>query len=103
MKSRVQEQPFKIPFIAAAVLYTNKDKPEFLDVILSKTGAGIQAALDQGQWRSLKLLLRFFGSLQDVLEGEGVFGLLEELFNRAADLQSASTEDVSTDALGMEP
>lgn len=29
-----------------------------------------------------------------MLEGEGVFPVLEELFSRAADLQTASSEDV---------
>ena len=93
-QASVQEQPFKIPFVAATVLYINAEKPEMTELIISKTAEQIQRAFDQAQWRSLKLLLRFLGSLQDVLEGEGIFKILEELFDRAADLQSASAEDV---------
>ena len=33
--------------------------------------------------------------MQDILEGDGVFPILDELFSRAADLQTASSEDVS--------
>jgi len=81
--------------VAATVLYVNAEKPELAELIISKTAEQLQSAFDQAQWRALKLLLRFLGSLQDVLEGDGVFKILEELFDRAADLQSASAEDVS--------
>lgn len=81
--------------MASLILYTNKDRPEFLDILLTKISIQIQTALDKAQWRKLKLALRLLGCLQDVLEGEGTFALLEELFNRAADLQTASSEDVS--------
>ena len=54
-----------------------------------------QQALAEGDWRKFKLLLKLFACLQGMLEGDGVFPLLEELFNAAVDLQTASQEDVS--------
>ena len=92
---RVVEQPFKIPFIAAIVLAVNPSKPEIAEEILAKAGTVIQEHLDVGAWREVKLVLRFLGCLQGLLEGDGVFPILEELFSRAVDLQTASFEDVS--------
>jgi nuclear cap-binding protein subunit 1 len=43
----------------------------------------------------VKLYLKLLACLQGCLEGDGVFPLLEELFSRAADLQTASSDDVS--------
>lgn len=50
---------------------------------------------EAGAWREVKLLLRFLGCMQAILENDGVFPVLEELFSRAVDLQTASSEDVS--------
>jgi len=90
----VLEQPLKIPFVAAVVLYANDSKSEVAQDILSRVGAKAQTYLDAGNWRELKLLLRFFACLHNVFEGDGIFPLLDELFNRAVDLQAASQEDV---------
>ena len=95
MDDRVVEQPFKIPFIAAIVLVVNPSKPELAQEILEKVGIVIQERLEVGAWREVKLVLRFLGCLQGLLEGDGVFPILEELFSRAVDLQTASSEDVS--------
>lgn len=92
---RVVEQPFKIPFIAAILLVVNPSKPEIAEEILAKAGIVIQEHLDVGAWREVKLVLRFLGCLQGLLVGDGVFPILEELFSRAVDLQTASSEDVS--------
>ncbi|KAI9728764.1 MAG: hypothetical protein M1828_002870 [Chrysothrix sp. TS-e1954] len=94
----IVEQPFKIPFIAAIVRHVNLHKPELANRFMEKIADRTQASLDKGQWRSLKLLLRFLGCLQPLFEDDGVFSLLDELFNRAVDLQAASSED----ALGLE-
>ena len=92
---RIVEQPFKIPFVAAILLSSNSQKPELTEEILSKVGVIIQGHLEVGAWREVKLVLRFLGCLQGILQGDGVFPLLEELFARAVDLQTASSEDVS--------
>lgn len=92
--SRAEEQPLKIPFAAAIVLYANQDKPEFAKMILEITAEKTQSALEAGQLRKFKLLLRFLGCLQDLFESGGVFDVLGELFDRAVDLQTASSEDV---------
>ena len=93
--SRVIEQPFKIPFIAAIVIAVNVRKPEVTQEILEKAGSAIQKYLEAGAWREVKLMLRLLGCLQGLLEGDGVFPTLEEFFSRAVDLQTASSEDVS--------
>lgn len=89
------EQPFKIPFVAAVVLALAPQKPEASQEILSRSARAIQEHLTAGAWREVKLVLRFLGCMQGMLEGDGVFPILEELFSRAADLQTASSEDVS--------
>ena len=93
---RTVEQPLKIPFIAAIVLHANVKKPELAAEVLTKLGETLQEHVDLGSWREVKLLLRFLACLQGVFEGEGVFTLLEELFSRAVDLQTASSEDVGS-------
>lgn len=92
----VLEQPMKIPFVAATVLVAHSLKPELGSTVVEKAGHIAQKYLEQGAWREVKLLLRFMGCLQPVFEGEGIFPLLEELFSRAVDLQTASSEDVSS-------
>lgn len=89
------EQPLKIPFAAAVIVVVNPQKSELVAEILQKCHDTIQQHLGLGSWREVKLLLRFLGCLQGVLEGDGLFPVLEELFSRAVDLQTASSEDVS--------
>ena len=90
----VLEQPCKIPFAAAIVIVANAQKPEVTQEILSRAGTAAQKHLDGGSWREFKLMIRFLGLLQGLFEGEGVFPMLDELFLRAVDLQTASSEDV---------
>ena len=92
---RITEQPFKIPFVAAIVIVVNLQKPEITQEILARAGSAIQGHLEAGAWREVKLTLRLLGSLQGILEGDGVFPILEDFFSRAVDLQTASSEDVS--------
>ncbi|KAJ5570344.1 uncharacterized protein N7459_009774 [Penicillium hispanicum] len=94
----VLEQPMKIPFVAVTTLVAHNLKPELGSEMLNKTTQALQNYIDSGSWRSVKLLLRFMGLLQPLFEGDGIFSLLEELFARAVDLQTASSEDL----LGLE-
>jgi nuclear cap-binding protein subunit 1 len=89
------EQPLKTPFVAAVVLVANALKSEIMGAVLERLAQELQSAIAKGQWREVKLYLRFLACLQGNLEGDGVFPLLDELFNRAADLQTASSEDAS--------
>ena len=89
------EQPLKIPFIAAIVIIINPQKPEVVQEILARAAKAVQEYLKAGHWREVKLVLRFLACLQGLLEGDGVFPLLDELFSRAVDLQTSSSEDVS--------
>ncbi|PYI23298.1 cap binding protein [Aspergillus violaceofuscus CBS 115571] len=94
----VLEQPLKIPFIAATVLAANVLNPEPVSELLTRAGEALQGYVDDGAWREVKLLLRFLGCLQGILDGDGIFPVLEEIFARAVDLQTASSEDL----LGLE-
>ena len=91
----VVEQPLKTPFVAAVVLLANTRKPELVDLVLSKVTQATESAIARGEWREVKLHLKFLACLQSCLEGDGLFPVLEELFSRAADLQTASSDDVS--------
>ena len=64
--------------------------------MMSRAALAMQEYLRLGAWREVKLVLRFLACLQGLLEGDGVFPVLEELFSRAVDLQTASSEDVSS-------
>lgn len=88
------EQPLKTPFVAAVVLVENTLNPDMVDTVLVRLAQAIDNNLALGDWRQVKLLLKFLACLQSCLEGDGVFPLLEELFSRAADLQTASSDDV---------
>lgn len=90
----VVEQPLKTPFVAAVVLVANTLKPEIVDAILTLATQETESKIAKGEWKHVKLYLKFLACLQACLEGDGVFPLLEELFSRAADLQTASSEDV---------
>ncbi|KAJ9134724.1 Nuclear cap-binding protein subunit 1 [Coniochaeta hoffmannii] len=87
------EQPLKTPFTAAVVLVANTNKPELIDTLLTKLAGAIEARIAQGEWRDVKLYLKLLACLQSMLEGDGVFPVLEELFSRAVDLQTASSDD----------
>lgn len=93
----VLEQPFKIPFVAAIVVVLNglNRGEEAVAAVLRKATIATEEKIKVGDWRAVKLLLKFLGGLQGVLEDEGVWAVLTELFDRAVDLQTASSEDVS--------
>ncbi|KAL3495672.1 MIF4G like-domain-containing protein [Aspergillus germanicus] len=90
----ILEQPMKIPFIASTVLTANTIKSELVADVLKRTAERLHHNVNAGAWREVKLLLRFLGCLQCIFEGDGVFTILEELFSRAVDLQTASSEDL---------
>ncbi|KAK3308073.1 MIF4G like-domain-containing protein [Chaetomium strumarium] len=87
------EQPLKTPFLAAVVLVANGNKPEVVDMLLEKVARLVEDNIKAGEWRDVKLHLKLLACLQGCLEGEGVFPVLEGLFERAVDLQTASSDD----------
>lgn len=89
------EQPLKTPFLAAVALVANTNKAELIDTLLTKLAAAIEGKIAAGEWRDVKLYLKLLACLQSCLDGDGVFPILEELFARAVDLQTASSDDVS--------
>ena len=88
------EQPLKSPFVAAVVLVLNTIKPDITLEVLRKVAAATEEQIKSGEWRDVKINLKFLACLQSCLDGDGVFPVLEELFDRAVDLQTASSEDV---------
>ncbi|KAI9687586.1 MAG: hypothetical protein M1822_002196 [Bathelium mastoideum] len=94
----ILEQPFKIPFVAVVIIYANQQKPVIAEEILARAGQKAQQCVGSGSWREFKLVLRFLACLQRICDGNGVFPILDELFNKAAELQEASADD----AVGLE-
>lgn len=90
----VVEQPFKIPFVAAVVLVTNTMRSDVAGEVLKKAAERTNVAIVQGEWRAVKLLMKFLGSLQGILEGDGVWIVLKDLMARAIDLQTENGEEV---------
>jgi nuclear cap-binding protein subunit 1 len=87
------EQPLKTPFVAAVVLVANAHKSEIAEVVLTRAAQATETSIAKGEWREVKLYLKFLACLQSCMEGDGLFPLLEELFARAAHLQTASSDD----------
>ena len=75
------------------MLYANGHNPEVAKDVIAKAGVQLQEHLDAGRWREFKLMLRFLACLSQLFEEDGVMPILDELFNRAVDLQTASQED----------
>jgi nuclear cap-binding protein subunit 1 len=117
----VVEQPFKIPFVAAVVLVlnalrdvggenadngdvtmegeSNKGKREvgveIAREVVKRAAKGVNDGMKKGNWREVKLYLKFLGALQGMLSGEGVFPVLEDILGKAVDLQTENNEEVS--------
>ncbi len=92
----VQEQPLKTPFVAAVLLVMNTLKPDITVEVLRKVAADLESQISAGQWREAKLNLKFLACLQSCLDGDGVFDVLDKLLLRAVELQTASSDDVSS-------
>jgi nuclear cap-binding protein subunit 1 len=91
----VVEQPLKTPFVAAVIVMCNALRPELVEEVLVRAAPLTQAKVREGEWRDVKLYLKFLACLQSCLAGDGVFPILEELFNRAVVLQTEDSVDVS--------
>jgi nuclear cap-binding protein subunit 1 len=90
----VVEQPFKIPFVAAVVLIVNTMRADMVEEILGRAAGRLNEAITRGEWREVKLFMKFLGGLQGCLEGEGVFPVLQDLLTKAVDLQTENNEEV---------
>jgi nuclear cap-binding protein subunit 1 len=90
----VVEQPFKTPFVAAVVLLINTMKAEVVGEVLKRAAEKTNRAIVKGEWREVKLLMKFLGSLQGLLDGEGVWIVLQDLMTKAVDLQTENNEEV---------
>lgn len=90
----VVEQPLKIPFVAATVLVLNAMGKDIAGDVLKRVVERCNGCVGRGDWREVKLCLRFLGGLQGMLEGEGVWGVLQDFLGRAVDLQTGDSEEV---------
>lgn len=91
----VVEQPFKIPFVAAVLLVVNTTRQEIVQEVLARATAATNNAIVRGEWREVKLYMKLLGSLQGLLEGDGVFPVLQDILTKAVDLQTENNEEVS--------
>jgi nuclear cap-binding protein subunit 1 len=91
----VVEQPFKTPFVAAVLLTVNTMRQEIVQEILTRATAGTNNAIIKGEWREVKLYMKFLGSLQGLLDGDGIFPVLQDILTKAVDLQTENNEEVS--------
>lgn len=89
------EQPLKTPFVAAAALVASASRPEVARDLLAGLASGLEGSIRDGRWREVKLYLRLAGCLHGMLAGDGMWPLLEELFDRAVELQTKDEADVS--------
>jgi len=96
----VVEQPFKIPFVAAVILVVNTLRGEMVSELLERAAANVNTAITRGDWREVKLYMKFLGSLQGLLEGEGVFPVLQDILTKAVDLQTENNEEVGLGVFG---
>jgi len=94
----VVEQPFKTPFVAAVILVANALRREVVQEVLAKATGAINNAIAKGEWREVKLYMKFLGSLQGLLDGEGVFPVLQDILTKAVDLQTENNEEVGKSA-----
>lgn len=92
----VVEQPFKIPFVAAVILVANTMRQDLVQEVLSRAATGINNAIAKGEWREVKLYMKFLGSLQGLFEGDGIFPVLQDILSKAIDLQTENNEEVSS-------
>lgn len=97
----VIEQPFKIPFVAAVVMVLNTLKEEMVKELLERAARGLNRSIVIGEWRQVKLYMKFLGSLQGLLDGDGVFTVLQDFLTKALDLQTENNEEASLDSVGL--
>ncbi len=97
----VVEQPFKIPFVAAVTLIVNTMRGDLAEEILNRAAAATNRAIVKGDWRDVKLYMKYLGSLQGLLEGEGIFPVLQDLLTKAVDLQTENNEEVGAPLLTL--
>ncbi|CAD6501717.1 BgTH12-01967 [Blumeria graminis f. sp. triticale] len=89
----IVEQPFKIPFVAAVILVVDTIKSELVEEVLERSVSRLNGCIQNGEWREAKLLMKFLGCLQGVLEGEGVWIALQDFLTKAVDLQTENNEE----------
>ncbi|KAI5803149.1 MIF4G like-domain-containing protein [Geopyxis carbonaria] len=88
----VIEQPFKIPFVATVIRVANLEKEEVAKVVVEHMGAALQKFLQLGLFTQVKLLMRFFACLGNVIGDDGVRPLLEQIIEKLPDYNKEGDE-----------
>jgi nuclear cap-binding protein subunit 1 len=88
----VVEQPFKIPFVATVVRVANVDKEEIGKAVVNHFTTALNKFLALGAFTQIKLVLRFFACLGDMIGESGVLPLLEQLIAKLPDYQKEGDE-----------
>ena len=88
------EQPLKTPFLAAVLLIINSMQSQILEDVLGLVSSRMEQKITSGDWRDVKCYLKLLACIQSCLDGDGIFPLLEDLFNRAGELQATNSDDV---------
>jgi hypothetical protein len=88
----VLDQPFKVPFVAAIVLVANAENSEVGKAVVEHFSGSLQKNLDHGAFTNVKLLLRFFACLGDMLEDKGAFLVLDHLADKVEACQTTGAE-----------
>lgn len=65
------------------VLVANSQNAEAGKLIVEEAGKAVQQCLNEGTFTRVKLLLRFLGCVQGMLEGSGVYPLLTSIVDKA--------------------
>lgn len=65
------------------VLVANSQNAEAGKLIVEEAGKAVQQCLNEGTFTRVKLLLRFLGCVQGMLEGSGVYPLLNSIVDKA--------------------
>lgn len=90
------EQPHKIPLLAGSIQIANVKSDIFGLVVVQMVHSKIQQFVKTGDYPKLKNFIRFLVCLAPMIEGEGVATLLEQLANKATELQNSEPERSST-------
>lgn len=78
----VREQPHKIPLIAGSIQVANSSNSLIGQTVVEKVHSELQNALNEKNWRFVKLFGRFASTLIPIISGEGVYNFWDFLLDK---------------------
>lgn len=94
----VREQPHKIPLIAGSIQLANYSNSLIGQTVVEKVHSELQNALNEKNWRFVKLFGRFASTLIPIISGEGVYSFWESVLDK---LVLNGQPDAVTDELAV--